>query len=155
MELCPADVQDMVYQTIGDVREEYERLKQKIPSWVSNQMSVRGGPVPMDIGNVDWVRLRGRVGGGCERKPFAALQLRWLEARLPRVPVRQKQSGKARDWTRERAREAETSGQKGNARGTSACYTCGKVGHKAWECWARNVNAVQEESDERDAGTCV
>ena len=29
-----------------------------------------------------------------------------------------------------------------------ACYTCDKVGHKAWECRARTVNAVQKESDE-------
>ena len=30
MELCPSDVQDMVYQTIDDVHEDYERPKQKI-----------------------------------------------------------------------------------------------------------------------------
>ena len=53
MELCPADVQDMVYQTIDDVHEDYERLKQKILSWVSNKMSIRSGRVPMDIGRVD------------------------------------------------------------------------------------------------------
>ena len=53
IELCPADVQDMVYQTIDDFHEDYERLKQKILSWVSNKMSIRSGLVPMDIGRVD------------------------------------------------------------------------------------------------------
>ena len=48
MELCPNDVQDMVYQTIDDVHEDYEKLKQKILSWVSNKTN-RDGVVPMEI----------------------------------------------------------------------------------------------------------
>ena len=39
-------------------------------------------------------------------------------------------------------------GTKGKGRGYQGTYyTCGKVGHKAWECPARNVNAVQDESE--------
>ena len=33
MELCPPDVQDMIYQNVGDVRGDHERLKQRIISW--------------------------------------------------------------------------------------------------------------------------
>ena len=50
IELCSADNQDMVCRTIDDVHKDYERLKQKILSWVSNKMSIRNGLVPMDIG---------------------------------------------------------------------------------------------------------
>ena len=49
MEVCPADVQDMVCQAIDDVHEDYERLELKILSWVSNMMSIRHGLVLMDI----------------------------------------------------------------------------------------------------------
>ena len=47
MKVCPADVQDMVCQAIDDVHEDYERLEQKILSWVSNMMSIRHGLVLM------------------------------------------------------------------------------------------------------------
>ncbi len=37
-------------------------------------------------------------------------------------------------------------GAKGKGKGyQGTCYTCGKTGHKAWECRSRSVNAVQEE----------
>ena len=54
MELSAADVQDMVYQCIADVHEDHERLKPNILSWVTNHMSIRGGPVPLDVGSVHW-----------------------------------------------------------------------------------------------------
>ena len=53
MELCPADVQDMVYQNIDDVHEDYGRLREKIFSWVPNKVAAKGGPTPMDIGRVE------------------------------------------------------------------------------------------------------
>ena len=39
-------------------------------------------------------------------------------------------------------------GTQGKGKGyQGTCCTCGKDRHKAWECRARNVNAVQEESE--------
>ena len=87
MELCPADVQDMVCQTIDDVHEDYERLKQKILSLVSNKMSLRNGPVPMDIGRVDGRDSTFEFGVDAIWQQFAVLQLRRLGTRFPRVPV--------------------------------------------------------------------
>ena len=137
MELCPADVQDMVCQTIDGVHEDYERLKQKILSWASNKMSHRKGPVPMDVGRVD-----GRdstfefgvdaIGNNSHCYNCGA----WGHA--SRLDKGVGKGGKG-------GGDGGTTGKGKGYQGT--CYTCGKVGHKAWECRARNVNAVQEESE--------
>ena len=140
MELCPADVQDMVCQTIDGVHEDYERLKQKILSWASNKMSHRKGPVPMDVGRVD-----GRdstfefgvdaIGNNSHCYNCGA----WGHAsRLDKGVGKGGKGGKG-------GGDGGTTGKGKGYQGT--CYTCGKVGHKAWECRARNVNAVQEESE--------
>ena len=167
MELCPADVQDMVYQTIDDVHEDYERLKQKILSWVSNKMSTRNGPVPMDIGRVD---------GGDSTFEFGVDAIGnnsqcyncggWGHASRECPSDRGAKGGKAKGKVKGLDKGVGKGGKGGGDGGTKGkgkgyqgtCYTCGKVGHKAWECRARNVNAVQEESggeteDVVDVGT--
>ena len=85
MELCPAHVQDVVYQTIDDVHEDCERLKQKILSWVSNKMSIRSGPVPMDIGRVDGGDSTFEVDSVVNSSQ--CYNCGRLGARFPRVPV--------------------------------------------------------------------
>ena len=50
MELCPPEVQDMIYQNVDEVNEDYDKLKQKIVTWTSNKVANEG--VPMDIGRV-------------------------------------------------------------------------------------------------------
>ena len=50
MELCPMEVQDMIYQNVDEVNEDYDKLKQKIVAWASNKVANEG--VPMDIGRV-------------------------------------------------------------------------------------------------------
>ena len=52
MELCPAEVQNIVYQSIDEVSEDYEKMKQRVASWVSNKVAQASGPTPMDIGEV-------------------------------------------------------------------------------------------------------
>ena len=51
MELCPSEVQDMIYQNV-EVKEDYDKLKQKIVTWTSSKVAKEG--VPMDIGRVGW-----------------------------------------------------------------------------------------------------
>ena len=113
---------------IDDVHEGYERLKQEILSWVSNKMSIRSGPVPMDIGRVD---------GGIPRSGSAWTRLATVRSAtiskaggtLPasaRLTGAAKRKARSRVWTRELARvarEAETVGQKEKPKGTKARAT--------------------------------
>ena len=48
----PPDVQDMVYQNVDGVSEDYDKLKQRILAWAANKVANSEGPVPMDVG---WV----------------------------------------------------------------------------------------------------
>ena len=52
MELCPPDVQEVVYQNVDGVSEDYDKLKQRILAWAANKVANSVGPVPMDVG---WV----------------------------------------------------------------------------------------------------
>ena len=129
----------MVCQTIDGVHEEYEGLKQKILSWASNKMSHRKGPVPMDVGRVDGREFHVRVRCGRDWQQFAVLQMRSLGTRFP-------------PWTRELARvarEAETVGdnRKRQRVPRHVLQRVVKLDTRPWECRARNVNAVQEESE--------
>ncbi len=55
IELCPPEVQDMIYQTVDEVNENYEKAKQRVVSWAANKAAANG-PTPMDIGEVDGYR---------------------------------------------------------------------------------------------------
>jgi hypothetical protein len=52
MELCPAEVQNMVYQRRDEVNENYEKIKQRVASWVSNKVAQVSDPTSMGIGKV-------------------------------------------------------------------------------------------------------
>ena len=52
MDLCPPEVQDMIYQNVDEVKEDYDKLKQKIVTWTTNKVANEG--VPMDTGRVGW-----------------------------------------------------------------------------------------------------
>ena len=52
LELCPDEVQDVIFQNIEEIGEDYNKLKNRVVSWVGNKVQSRLNPVPMDIGNV-------------------------------------------------------------------------------------------------------
>ena len=52
MELCTPDVQDVVYQNVDGVSEDYDKLVQRILAWSANKVANSVVPVPMDVG---WV----------------------------------------------------------------------------------------------------
>ena len=172
MELCPNDVQDMVYQTIDDVHEDYEKLKQKILSWVSNKTN-RDGPVPMpmEIGevyregmNVDAISSQSQC-YNCGGWGHASRECPSQKG------VKVKGKGKSKDQTKGKGKgyqnyfqgyqvyqASSTNDYKGkggyqnDSSGTGQgyqgqCHKCGKVGHKAAECRSSgwNVHAVEEE----------
>ena len=131
MELCPADVQDMVYQTIDDVHEDYERLKQKILSWVSNKMSIRSGLFRWisegwtgGIPRSRWTRLAtvrsATIAGAGGTLPASARLTGAPRAAKRKARSRVQGVGQGRVRV---AREAETVGQKEKAEGTKARAT--------------------------------
>ena len=53
LEMCPKEIKEQVYLRIDEIGEDYEVLKAKVIGWVSNKVEQeRGGPVPMDIGDL-------------------------------------------------------------------------------------------------------
>jgi hypothetical protein len=44
---------DIINQNMNGVQEDYERTREKVFTWVSNKVTARGGPVPMDVGKFD------------------------------------------------------------------------------------------------------
>jgi hypothetical protein len=51
LEICPSEIQDVIYQNIDEAGDDYEKLAQKVKAWVSNK-AARSEAVPMDVGNV-------------------------------------------------------------------------------------------------------
>ncbi len=45
----------MIYQTVDEVNENYEKVKQRVVSWAANKAAANG-PSPMEIGEVDGCR---------------------------------------------------------------------------------------------------
>ena len=170
MELCPNDVQDMVYQTIDDVHEDYEKLKQKIVSWTSNKVT-RDGSVPMEIGevdpeeaNVDAISSHSQC-YNCGGWGHASRECPSQKG------VKGKGKGKDQSQTKGKGKGYQDYSQgyqnyqstKGKSKGyqeyssggqgyQGKCHKCGKVGHKAAECrspgW--NVQAVEEQEENKE-----
>ena len=125
MELCPADVQDMVYQTIDDVHEDYERLTQKILSWVSNKMSIRSGLFRWisEGWTGDSTFEVDSIGNSSQCYNCGS----WGHASRECPSDRGAKGGKAKGKVKGR----DKGGQKEKGRRyQGTCYTCGKVGHK-------------------------
>jgi hypothetical protein len=173
MELCPAEVQDMVYQNVDDVSEDYDKLKQKIISWTSNKISNDG--VPMDIGKVEWEAQ--------QDYDFDVAAVGWHTqcyncggwGHQSRECVSEKKGGGKGDkgkgkghgqYNNFNGKGGKDSGKGGKDFGKGGkdggkstgkgyqgtCFVCNKVGHKAWECRSKRVNAVDEEQEEDEDG---
>lgn len=54
LELCPVEVQNLIFQNLNEIGEDYGALMQKVVSFVSNKVASNSsqGPVPMDVGGV-------------------------------------------------------------------------------------------------------
>jgi hypothetical protein len=171
MELCPAEVQDMVYQNVDEFKEDYDKLKQKIITWVSNKVASEG--VPMDIGHLGWDKTEGdeeyevaAVGwqtqchncGGyghmsrecpSEKKGGGKGKGNFGKGTFGKGGGKDSGKGSGKDF----GKGGKDSG-KGGASGKGyqgACFNCGKIGHKAWECRSgKGIHAVEEQEDEKD-----
>ena len=169
MELCPTEVQDMIYQNVDEVNEDYDKLKQKIITWVSNKVANDG--VPMDIGKVDeehneydvaavgWGTHCYNCGG------WGHMSKECPSEKKGKSNAKGDGKGKGNHYGKGGGKDFGKGGGKDSSKGGKStgkgyqgtCYTCGKVGHKAWECRSgKQIGAVTEddddESDEVQAG---
>ena len=55
MKLCPKEIQDMVELRWDEVGEKYETLKDRVVGWATTRTEKKGGPVPMDVDEVEEV----------------------------------------------------------------------------------------------------
>jgi hypothetical protein len=170
MELCPMEVQDMIYQNVDEVNEDYDKLKQKIITWASNKVASDG--VPMDIGRVeneDYEEYE--VGAvGWNSQCYNCSGYGHLSRDCPsekKGKGNMKGDGKGKGITYGKGggntygkgggKDVGKGGGKDSGKGGKSmgkgyqgtCFNCGKLGHKAWECrGGRQVGAVDEEDDE-------
>ena len=156
-EICSNDVRDMIYQNV-DVTKTYSAMREKVISWVSNRVASGLQSVPMDVGWVDevddeiWNVDAVAAGTQCYRcggKGHMASQ-----CSTPKGKGKGQEKGKCKGKGKGKGPE------KGKGKGATGkgyqgtCWHCGKVGHKAAECWEHRstaaVNEVGEEEEEEE-----
>ena len=163
MELCPTEVQDMIYQNVDEVNEDYDKLKQKIITWASNKVANEG--IPMDVGKVEcdewecdydvaavgWhIQCYNCGGWGHQSRECAS------EKKGGGKDFGKGDKGKGKGFGNVYGKGGKdfSKGGKGGKDGgkgkgyQGTCFNCGKVGHKAWECRSKRVDAVDEEEVE-------
>ena len=164
MELCFPDVQDVVFQNVDGVSEDYDKLKQRILAWAANMVANSLEPIPMDVG---WVHNQEQderveqedVGavtmntvchgcGGCGHSKWECPTLQRNEKANLKGGY-EKGKGKGVTDVYRGGDKGKGKGDKGAGKGgfKGNCYKCGKQGHRAADCRTR-VNMVDEYEDE-------
>ena len=165
MELCPREVQDMIYQNVDEVNEDYDKLKQKIVTETSNK--VANECVPMDIGRVGWHNDYDHDHDDYERSAICQHTQCYNRGGWRHMsrecPSEKKGKEKGKDFGKggkdsgkggkdygKGCKDSDKGGKDSGKGYQGACFNCGKVGHKAWSC--RQVGAVDEENYGNDEG---
>ena len=53
LKLCPKEIQDILELRWDEVGEKYETLKDRVVGWATTRTEKKGGPVPMDVDEVE------------------------------------------------------------------------------------------------------
>ena len=169
--MMPESIQEYIFQQSEDTAS-YKKTKDKVVALANNRATMQQGPVPMDVGNVG--RSQGCHGEEhqCQHHPYEH-EIDYANAGIkcyrcggfghtsrvcptegkgggkgggkgdqPKGGGKGKGSGK---WDQQ---QGDPKG-KGKGKGyQGTCFKCGKVGHKAAECWNHRAYSVEEEESE-------
>ena len=169
-EICTDEIRDTIFQNV-DSGGSYESIKEKVISWVSNRVASRSEATPMDIGAVggqggdheEEYGINGmncyRCGGEGHMSRVCPSKARGKGQAEAAKGNSDKGKGGAKGW--KGGKDAGKDGGKGDKGGDKGagkgkgyqgtCYRCGKVGHKASECYVR-IQSVEEEGYGEDVG---
>ena len=149
--MCPADVQDLIFQR-GDKLDCYSKVRKQIKTICLNSASRTNGPTPMDIGMASqdnsgsvWDSVEDwdvdAIGGGAQC--YTCGGYGHFSRECP-----SKGKGKGKGKGSEGKGKAKGKGKdKGKGKSAPECWTCGKVGHRSFECPQNKRVASVEEGD--------
>ena len=147
--MCPADVQDLIFQQ-GDKLDCYLRVRDQIKTICLNRASRVSGPTPMDIGLASQ-DSSGSVWDGVEELDVDAVvgssqchKCGGYGHFARECPSKGKGKGKGMESKGKAKGKGKDKG-KGKSASETVCWTCGKVGHRSFECpQSRGVSSVEE-----------
>jgi len=167
--MMPVSVQELIYQSIGKTAN-YDEVIQKVRAVVSNKvaMMMNGGPTPMDIGEIrcgtchqGWEEAGDNQGedvGAVNYNTQCYTCGGWGHLGRDCPTAKGKGKGKGigkggkdagKGW-KGLGKGGKDAGGKGATAFRGECWKCGKTGHRAVECRARQANMVEEDGANKE-----
>ena len=170
--MLPATFQEYIFQNTDDSVVNYKRSRDKVIALANNRVTMQQGPVPMDIGNVGqqedyWCEQQeyeidfANTNMKCHRCGGFGHAVRVCPSEAKgggkgdgqkgggTVGYVPKGGGKGQ-WDKGGGKGPQPfATPKGKGKGyQGTCFKCGKVGHKAVECWSHKAFNVGEDAEE-------
>ena len=171
LEICPKDVKEQMLMRLDEIGENYENLKARVISYTTNkaEQAARGGQreatVLMELDHVNGGELYDEDWGNVDEVQREKMCYNHI-ARDCRTKGNGK--GKGRDGGKEysegkgeivKGAGKNGSGQSGGLKGEQKdwghqgqYWTCGKIGHKSFECRWEVDNVDEDDVDSRKSG---
>ena len=130
------------YSTLRDHLLQWDRSQQK---WATSMVASRStdyqGPMPMGVDRVQDAKGKGKKGKNDHQKG------KGKDAKGKGKKGKLDQKGKESDHKG----KGKCKDQKGTG-GVATCYTCGKPGHLAKDCWRNNIRQVASDPTHSSSG---